>query len=134
MGILSNAANAIGIGHTGAVSVSGTSIVSPGHTHAVTLPHTNQASTDGYAKSFRPDEEWQMRRLMMRMTATDPDYQTSYSRPFSDFEFIRVHKANEDKYYVFVVQGGAAVTLEDNALFPSDTLITQLRLIQGNKT
>lgn len=35
-----------------------------------------------------------------------------------------------DKVFVFVVQDNQAVTLEDDAaLFPSDTLITQLRLL-----
>ncbi len=35
-----------------------------------------------------------------------------------------------DKVFVFVVQDGQAVTLEDTAaMFPSDQLITQLRLL-----
>lgn len=35
-----------------------------------------------------------------------------------------------DKVYVFIVKGADAVTLEDNAgLFPSDALVTQIRLL-----
>lgn len=35
-----------------------------------------------------------------------------------------------DKVYVFIVKGSDAVTLEDDAgMFPSDTLITQIRLL-----
>ena len=37
----------------------------------------------------------------------------------------------KEKVFVFVVQDGKTATLEDDAsMFPSDTLITQLRLIQ----
>ena len=36
-----------------------------------------------------------------------------------------------DKVFVFVVQDNQAVTLEDDAtMFPSDQLITQLRLLE----
>lgn len=45
------------------------------------------------------------------------------------FEHISTALA-EDKVVVFIVQRGKHVTLEDPAsLFPSDTLITQLRLL-----
>ena len=47
----------------------------------------------------------------------------------SPFDFIQAHKAAENKYFVFICQGDQAVTLEDDDLFPSDRLITQLRLI-----
>lgn len=37
----------------------------------------------------------------------------------------------KDKVFVFIVQNDRAVALEDDAsLFPSDTLVTQLRLLQ----
>lgn len=47
------------------------------------------------------------------------------------FPFEHLSSARtSDKVYVFVVQNETPVTLEDDiALFPSDTLITQLRLL-----
>jgi hypothetical protein len=45
------------------------------------------------------------------------------------FQYIQVFKASNDKYIIFVVQKDAGVILEDAELFPSDKLITQLRLI-----
>lgn len=46
------------------------------------------------------------------------------------YEFIDTHLSG-DKVFVFVVQDNQAVTIEDStALFPSDTLITQLRLLE----
>lgn len=45
------------------------------------------------------------------------------------YEYLSSHLSG-DKVYVFVVQDGQAVTLEDAAtMFPSDQLITQLRLL-----
>lgn len=45
------------------------------------------------------------------------------------FEFLDTHLA-DDKVFIFVVKGVVPVTLEDDArMFPSDTLITQLRLL-----
>lgn len=47
------------------------------------------------------------------------------------FDFIEAACLNEDRMAVFVVTNGKHVTLEDDAhLFPSDTLITQLRLLR----
>lgn len=47
------------------------------------------------------------------------------------FEFLNCH-VSKGKAFVFVVKGGNSTTLEDDpALFPSDTLITQLRLLLG---
>lgn len=46
------------------------------------------------------------------------------------FDFLETH-LHEERVLVFLVVGGKPVMLEDDAnLFPSDTLITQLRLIQ----
>jgi hypothetical protein len=45
------------------------------------------------------------------------------------FEFIASHRISDDRYVVFLVVEGEAFTIEDGALFPSDALITQLRLL-----
>lgn len=45
------------------------------------------------------------------------------------FEFLYAHQVSPDKFIVFVIQDGQPVTLTDDALFPSDGLITQLRLL-----
>lgn len=47
------------------------------------------------------------------------------------FDFLATHRITEDKVAVFVCNNGSYVVLEDNTdLFPSDTLITQLRMIK----
>jgi len=47
------------------------------------------------------------------------------------FDFIATHRYTDDKVAVFVCNNGSYVVLEDNTdLFPSDALITQLRMIQ----
>jgi hypothetical protein len=47
------------------------------------------------------------------------------------FDFLETHW-HDDTVYVFLVANGKPVMLQDDAgLFPSDTLITQLRLIHG---
>lgn len=49
----------------------------------------------------------------------------------SPFEFLECHKIRQEKVLVFVVVGDDNLTLEDDwALFPSDTLITQLLLLK----
>ena len=47
------------------------------------------------------------------------------------FQYIDVHKVSDEKYFVFVVQNGEYTVIEDGDLFPSDALITQLRLLKG---
>lgn len=60
--------------------------------------------------------------LRMRMRVSNGE-----SLPFEDL----MHSVSGEKVYVFVVQNGQAVTLEDTiSLFPSDTLITQLGLLR----
>jgi hypothetical protein len=47
------------------------------------------------------------------------------------FDYIASHRITADKVAVFVCNNGSYVVLEDNSdLFPSDTLITQLRMLQ----
>jgi hypothetical protein len=49
------------------------------------------------------------------------------------FDFLECHMA-ASKALVFAVVNGEPVTLEDDpALFPSDTLVTQIRLLQKEK-
>jgi hypothetical protein len=47
-------------------------------------------------------------------------------------DFINVHKLNDEKVAVFVVRKGEAITLYDDwMLYPSDALVTQLRLLEN---
>jgi hypothetical protein len=46
-----------------------------------------------------------------------------------DFPFFEAHQISSDRFVVFIVANGEPVTLEDGALFPSDNLITQIRLL-----
>jgi hypothetical protein len=53
------------------------------------------------------------------------------SAPGSFFDHWHAYKAKDDKVVVLVVNNGAHVVLEDEwPLFPSDALITQLRLLE----
>lgn len=46
------------------------------------------------------------------------------------FDFLTTHR-QDDRVFVFVVQNGSAVVIEDEAvLYPSDHLITKLNLIR----
>lgn len=47
------------------------------------------------------------------------------------FDHIWAHQIAADKFVVFLVIKGTPMMLEDDALFPSDKLITQLRLLRG---
>jgi len=47
------------------------------------------------------------------------------------FDFLAVHKLNDEKMAVFVCNNGDYAVIEDDAnMFPSDALITQLRMVQ----
>jgi hypothetical protein len=45
------------------------------------------------------------------------------------FDFINAYLITPERVVVFLVVNGEPQMLEDGALFPSDTLITQLRLL-----
>lgn len=46
------------------------------------------------------------------------------------FDTIKPYKLNPDQAVVFIIHDGRALTINDDlALFPSDTLVTQLRLL-----
>lgn len=67
-------------------------------------------------------DKWRMRALAMRLRIHE-----GMKMPFQHIHTVWTG----EKVFVFVVQKGEAVTLtDDSGLFPSDTLITQLRLIQ----
>jgi hypothetical protein len=54
--------------------------------------------------------------------------------PKLPFKVTSCHRLSHDKAVVFVIHEDRHLTIEDDwALFPSDTLVTQLRLIQGTK-
>ena len=48
------------------------------------------------------------------------------------FDFATAHKVEDKKVFVFIVHKGEPVVLEDEWLmYPSDALVTKLRLIMG---
>lgn len=66
-------------------------------------------------------DSWRMRALAMRLRISE-----GHQLPFQHLSTAWTG----EKVFVFVVEHDQAVTLEDDAnLFPSDVLITQLRLI-----
>ena len=47
------------------------------------------------------------------------------------FDYLEAHRLSDDKVAVFIINNGKHCTIEDDAhLFPSDTLITQLRILR----
>lgn len=50
-----------------------------------------------------------------------------------ELDFINAFQVNPDRVVVFICHKENAVILEDDALFPSDNLMTQLRLIMSPK-
>ncbi len=48
-----------------------------------------------------------------------------------NFQKFVVHEISRDRYVVFLVLKGEPMMIEDDALFPSDALITKLRLMVG---
>jgi hypothetical protein len=50
----------------------------------------------------------------------------------TSFKKVSAHKLSDDKAAVFVIVGEKALVIEDDLnLFPSDALVTQLRLLEG---
>jgi hypothetical protein len=88
----------------------------------------NQQHQDVLAQAaYRPDPEassalFDMLKMRMRWGSKLP------------FKVTSCHRLSHDKAVVFVIHEDRHLTIEDDwALFPSDTLVTQLRLIQGTK-
>lgn len=78
----------------------------------------NTHSTFNSSQRFEDD-----RMIFMRLRVQAGD-----QKPF---DFLATHRITEDKVAVFVCNNGSYVVLEDSTdLFPSDTLITQLRMIK----
>ena len=66
-------------------------------------------------------DQWRMRALAMRLRIAEGS--------MMPFQHISTAYTGE-QVFIFVVQNGEAVVLTDeSSLFPSDTLITQLRLL-----
>jgi hypothetical protein len=73
-------------------------------------------------KDMRESQEGRKAMLRMRVSGS-----VNGNLPVSFLEMYRTG----DTVFVFIVANGAAIILEDNAgLFPSDTLISQLRLLE----
>lgn len=65
---------------------------------------------------------------LLQMIASRMRWPSAYSPPFRK---IVAHRLTPDTVAVFVAVGGKAVVIEDGfELFPSDTLVTQLRLLE----
>lgn len=72
--------------------------------------------------------------LCSRMRWLDSDPYRLVPTPQPPFQRISAHKLNDTTAVVFIIQNGKAVLIEDGLdLFPSDTLITQLRLLAEPK-
>jgi hypothetical protein len=68
-------------------------------------------------------------RMKWGVYGRDPNTYREGSIPF---QHISVH-AGQEKVFVFVVVNGKSVTIEDDPkLFPSDTLVTQLTMLETN--
>lgn len=68
------------------------------------------------------NEHFRYRLVMMRLRRREGE-----THPYQHFSTALAG----DKVFIFVVQDNQAVVLDDNAaMFPSDTLITQLRLLE----
>jgi hypothetical protein len=66
--------------------------------------------------------------IQMRLVGSKSKYNYGEPKPF---DYIATHRLNDQKIAVFVCNGADYCVLEDNVdLFPSDALITQLRMIQ----
>ena len=76
--------------------------------------------SDPYSTTITSDLH-RMRMIMMRLRITEAS-----TLPFQHIST----GLGGDHVFVFIVKGGEPITLKDDvALFPSDTLITQLRLL-----
>lgn len=54
----------------------------------------------------------------------------NYEDPKNPFYDVRCYKLDDERAVVFLIGGGAYYTIEDElALYPSDALITKIRLI-----
>ena len=84
--------------------------------HVPTRP-TSQMAADGIVSDI-----WRLHALAMRLRVREGD----------GFPFRHISTAwAGEKIFIFIVTKNGAVTFEDDAaLFPSDTIITALRLIQ----
>lgn len=84
--------------------------------------NSNPAKSPSVLGSVLEGEGYRQKLLYMRLRIPEGS-----KHPY---EYLSSHLSG-DKVYVFVVQDGQAVTLEDSAtFFPSDQLITQLRLLE----
>jgi hypothetical protein len=74
--------------------------------------------------------------LARRMRWLRSDFHYSGAQPLpAGIDFIKSHRLNADTVVTIVVTGGKVLTIEDpSAIFPSDTLVTQIRLLEGNPT
>jgi len=83
---------------------------------------SNVATVPGFQQAvFRPEYSHEQMILMRLGYTTGP------------FQALHAHKLASGKMLVFVIANDHPVTLEDGDLFPSDQLITQLRLLAASQ-
>lgn len=91
-----------------------------------------QTMTDPFKYRTEDDRLFNMICSRMRWNEHDPYLLMPAKEP--PFQKISAHRLNPDTVVVFVIQNGKAILLEDGVdLFPSDTLVTQLRLLAETK-
>lgn len=86
-------------------------------------------------RQFRHTTPLNMLQMRMRWGEYDPDLDTPFRQgglaTISPFTHIDVVYSGKE-YIIFIVNGSEPVTLRDSTeLFPSDTLVTQLRMLVG---
>lgn len=79
---------------------------------------------------FKTEDSILYDMIASRMRWSDYDPYSNAMRTAPPFQRISAHRLNDETVVVFVISNGKAVLIEDGAaLFPSDALVTQLRLL-----
>lgn len=108
----------------------------PAHSHTVSYPTPGNIYTCGVGGQAVPAEPWPGIEILDVYTRTLTPMGLIAARlqvrpgEMCPFEFINAHRVSPEKVIVFIVQNGEPVVIHDDGmLFPSDGLITQLRLL-----
>lgn len=103
----------------------GTAIGDPSHNHTMQRAAQNVQ---------RPPDSKFTNVNMRKMIASRMGWDINPIANGSPLTHCEPHKLNDDEAVVFVIHNGKALTIKDDIhLFPSDALITQLRLLGGDK-
>jgi hypothetical protein len=102
-------------------------LIDPGHSHHAydALRYAQMGAQQAINSKFTESN-------MSNMLAARMGW--NVSSPSCSFQKISAHKLNEDQAAIFVIAGQKALVIHDDLnLFPSDALVTQLRLLENNK-